>query len=254
MASLRFMDPKRIHHLLFGVYYQEDIFEQIGRAVPLILRAAAGQVLKDARARRLIFLHVPRTGGTSISSALYGKHCTQHYSAGCLKAMAPAFWNQTKSFAVLRDPFDRFVSSYAFVRGGGTRTCHLSNVFLEQTAGIRGVDDYLSFIEERAPLQLDFVMRPQHWFICNSGSGLPLVRRLFLYGQDHVALLAYLESHGVAALPWLNRSLRIPLTLSRQQKLRVEKIYAADFELMDLLAIRRAADARDLPASAIAAE
>jgi hypothetical protein len=241
MPSPRFMDPKRIHRLLFGVYYQEDIFEQVSHLVPPVMPALGRQVLKDARARKLIFLHVPRTGGTSISSSLYGKRCTQHYSAACLKAMAPQFWAQTESFAVLRDPYDRFASSYAFVRGGGTDTCRLSDVFLEQTANIRSVDDYLSFIEAREAMQLDFVMRPQAWFVCDHQSGLPLVQRLFQYGRDHVALLAYLESHGIAGLPWLNRSLRIPLTLSRRQKLRVEKIYAADFALLDLMSATRAA-------------
>ncbi len=253
MPSPRFMDPKRIHRLLFGVYYQEDVFEHFHHIDPL-MRTLGGRVLGAARQRNLIFLHVPRTGGTSISHTLYGRHSIEHYSARCLKAMAPEFWNMTQSFAVVRDPFDRFASSYAFVRGGGTETCYLSDVFREQTAMIRGVDDYLAFIEDRSTLDLDFVMRPQSWFVCDPKCGLPLVRRLFLYGRDHAALLAYLKPFGVDSLPWLNRSVRIPLILSRRQKLRVEKIYAADFELMDLLAGRRVA-ANPIPATAaIAAE
>jgi hypothetical protein len=235
------MDPKRIHRLLFGVYYQEDIFEQVSHFAPPVMPPLGRQVLKDARARKLIFLHVPRTGGTSISNSLYGKRCTQHYSAGCLKAIAPQFWAETESFAVVRDPFDRFASSYAFVRGGGTESCHLSDVFLEQTANICSVDDYLSFMEERETLHLDFVMRPQAWFVCDHESGLPLVRRLFLYGRDYAALLAYLKPFGIDSLPWLNRSVRIPLILSRRQRLRVEKIYAADFALLDLMSATRAA-------------
>ncbi|HEX4026425.1 MAG TPA: sulfotransferase family 2 domain-containing protein [Rhizomicrobium sp.] len=253
MSPPRLMDPKRIHRLLFGVYYQEDIFEQVSRLAPLAMRALGSRVLEGMRRRNLIFLHVPRTGGTSITRALYGNHCIEHHSAACLKAMAPEFWNVTDSFAVMRDPFDRFASSYAFVRGGGTETCRLSDVFQAQTAHIRGVDDYLCFIEERTAFALDFVMRPQAWFVCDPAGGPPLVRRLFLYGRDQASLLAYLRRHGIAGLPWLNRSLRIPLSLSRRQKLRVEKIYAADFQLLDLLTARRAADTGLTPA-AIAAE
>jgi hypothetical protein len=52
----------------------------------------------------------------------------------------------------------------------------------------------------------------------------------------------------------LNRSVRIPLDLSRRQKLRVEKIYATDFALMDLLATHKAADMPDLSVIGIAAE
>jgi len=231
--SPRFMDPKRIHHLLFGVYYQEDIFERFHDVAPL-MHCVGARVLDAARQRNLIFLHVPRTGGTSISRALYGKHCTEHYSARSMKAMAPELWNAVQSFAVVRDPFDRFASSYAFVRGGGTETCRLSDVFREQTAKIRSVDDYLGFIEERGVTELDFVMRPQSWFICDA-NGYTMVRRLFLYGRDQAELLAYLMPFGIDSLPWLNRSVRIPLILSRRQKLRVEKIYREDFALMDLL-------------------
>jgi hypothetical protein len=244
--SSRFMDPKRIHRLLFGVYYQEDVFERFRNIGPL-MHIAGARVLDAARRRNLIFLHVPRTGGTSIAHALYGNHGVEHHSARCLKAMAPQFWNTTQSFAVVRDPFDRFASSYAFVRGGGTETCRLSAVFRAQTAAIRSVDDYLAFIEARGVLDLDFVMRPQAWFLSDP-RGLPMVRRLFLYGRDHAALATYLRPFGIDRLPWLNRSVRIPLTLSRRQRLRVEKIYADDFVLMDFLSIGR------LPALGIAAE
>jgi len=239
MMSPRLMDPKRIHRLLFGVYYQEDVFERFQGIGPL-MQTLGVRVLGAARRRNVIFLHVPRTGGTSISRTLYGHDSVEHHSARCLKAMAPQFWNTTQSFAVVRDPLDRFVSSYAFVRGGGTETCRLSAVFRAQTAAIRSVDDYLDFIEERGVMDLDFVMRPQSWFVCDA-RGAPMVRRLFLYGHDHAALLAYLRPFGVDSLPWLNRSVRIPLTLSRRQKLRVEKIYGDDFALMDFLSIRQPA-------------
>lgn len=230
-----FSDPKKIHRQLFGVYYQEDIFEKFCGWAPLAMRVFGWRVPAAMRRRKLIFLHVPRAQGTSIAHALYGVHCIQHHSARYFKAVAPGLWRKAETFTVLRDPYDRFASAYAFVRGGGTANCRLSDVFMEQTNHIRSVDDYLSFIEERDVFSLDFVMRPQSWFVCDLRTGLPLVKRLFLYGRDDEALAIYLRAHGAPDMPWLNRSIRMPVEFSAKQKQRIQKLYAADFELVERL-------------------
>ena len=240
---------------MFGVYYQEDIFEKFCGATPLAMRAFGWRIPQEMRRRNLIFLHVPRAQGTSIAHALYGEHCIQHYSARYFKTVAPAFWEKADTFAVLRDPYDRFASSYAFVRSGGTQSCRLSNAFLDLTENVHSVDDYLSFIEARDPLSLDFVMRPQSWFVCDLKTGQPLVKRLFLYGHDQGALAAYLRSHGVTQLPWLNRGVHMPVEFSSRQKARIQRLYAADFALLEELRCGRTATERELlRAMGVAAE
>ena len=236
----RFPDSKVIHWALFGAFYEEDIYDKFCRLMPRAMRLFHWRIDEAVRRRNLIFVHVPRVAGTSIARALYGPGCTRHHSIRYFKTVAPRFWEAADSFAVIRDPFDRFVSSYAFTRSGGTESCRLSDVFVRQTAGLKSVDDYLSFLEERDDLSLDFVMRPQSWFVCDLETGAPLVRRLFLYGQDDALLAEYLKSQGVAQLPWLNMSERMPLLLCARQKRRIEKIYARDFALVEALRSRRA--------------
>ena len=238
-----FPDSKAIHRALFGVFYEEDIFDKFCGSMLRAMRLFGWRLDVAMRRRNLIFVHVPRVAGTSIAQMLYGKRCTRHYSIRYYKTVAPDFWAAADSFAVLRDPFDRFASAYAFVRSGGAESCCLSDVFVRLTAGLRGVDDYLSFIEERDVLSLDFVMRPQSWFVCELETATPLVKRLFLYGQDGEALADYLQAHGVAKLPWLNPSARIPLLLSVRQRRRIEKIYARDFELVETLRRQNACEA-----------
>ncbi len=246
-------DSKAINRALFGAYYEEDIYDIFCGSMPRAMRIFQWRIDEAIRRRNLIFVHVPRVAGTSIAQALYGPRCTRHHSIRYYKTVAPDFCAGADSFAVLRDPFDRFASAYAFVRSGGTKTCRLSDVFVRQTAHLGSVNDYLSFIEDRDALSLDFVMRPQSWFVCDLETGMPLVKRLFLYGQDGAALAAYLKPHGVKRLPWLNLSARIPLVLSARQKRRIEKIYARDFELVEKLRSRRARETFDRIAG-IAAE
>jgi hypothetical protein len=133
-----FPDSKRIHRALFGVVYEEDIYETFCRALPGVMRAFWWRIAVEMRHRNLIFVHVPRVAGTSISSALFGPRNTMHHSIRYYKTVHPRFYESAESFAVLRDPFARFASSYAFVRAGGTKSCRLSDFFIAETAQQRG--------------------------------------------------------------------------------------------------------------------
>jgi hypothetical protein len=98
-------------------------------------------------------------------------------------------------------------------------------------------------------MAMDFVMRPQSWFVSDLNTGLPLVKKLFLLNEDQEKLRDFLRSHGIENLPRLNASARVPLALSRKQKARIEDLYAVDFALVEALR-RRAA----FPGFRIAAE
>jgi len=240
-----FADSKRINHALFGAYYEEDIYDRACAALPLLARGLWWRMPQAMRRRKLIFVHVPRVAGMSIVRALYGRGCIRHFSMRYYRAIDPVFAAQAESFALLRDPVDRFASAYAFVRNGGTVASRLSDVFAAQTAHIASVDDYLSFLEDRSALDLDFVMRPQSWFVCGE-DGAVLVKRLFLYGQDRPALGSFLKSHGIEVLPWLNRTERTELRLTPRQLGRIERLYASDFALIkSLRASRRPAENRE---------
>jgi hypothetical protein len=248
-----FPNSKYIHRALFGVAYEEDIYETFCREAPRLMRAFWWRIAREMRRRNLIFVHVPRAAGTSISSSLFGPRNTLHHSIRYYKTVHPRFYEAANSFAVLRDPLDRFASSYAFVRAGGTKSCRLSGLFLGETAHIRTPDDYLCYLESRDVMAMDFVMRPQSWFVSDLRSGAPLVKKLFLLDEDKDRLAHFLNLYGVSSLPRLNASDRIPLFLSPRQKHRVENIYHRDFELVAALR-RERARANGARALTIAAE
>ena len=246
-------DSKRINKLLFGAWYEEDIYDNFCAAVPAAMRAFRWRIPAAMRARNLIFVHVPRAAGTSITRALYGEGCIHHHSMRYYCALDPGFAQSAGSFALLRDPIERFASAYAFVRAGGTGLSRLSTVFLRQTEDIASVDDYLAFLEGRGPLDLDFVMRPQSWFVCDRLTGEPLVKNLFLLDEDSAALAAYLAPHGIGPLPRINHASRGAILPDARQRRRIERLYADDFALIE--SVRRAKPARDLfCGAAIAAE
>ena len=240
-AGFALPDPKSINRLLFGAWYEEDIYHQLCGRFPQLMRLFHRRIPEAMRARNLIFVHVPRAAGTSIVRSLYGDGCIHHHSMHYYRTLDPDFAEQAASFAILRDPLERFASAFAFVRAGGTDTSRLSAVFRRQTRGIATVDDYLSFLEGRDALDLDFVMRPQSWFVCEAGE--VLVKSLFLLGEDSASLSLYLAPYGVRQLPWLNRAPRPYLFLNAGQRRRIERLYADDFALIE--SVRRRKPERD---------
>jgi hypothetical protein len=244
-----FPDSKRIHRALFGVTYEEDVYEKFCTAHPTLMRFFWWRIADEMRRRKLIFIHVPRAAGTSISRALFGARNTLHYSIRYYRTVHPRFFESAHSFAVLRDPFDRFLSSYAFVRAGGTRSCRMSAVFAAETARLRSIEDYLSYLEERDVMETDFVMRPQSWFITDLKTGAPLVKTLFLLQEHKKSLMRFLSAQGVSRLPRLNESDRVPLALSLRQKARVENLYAGDFALVDMMRGRQTTHWRNYQAA-----
>ncbi len=248
-------DSKHLNRALFGLIYEEDIYDVCCGLAPRLMRAFSWRIDPQMQKKNLIFVHVPRVAGTSISSALFGPRNTLHHSIRYYRTVNPRFYRNAQSFAVLRDPFARFASSYLFVRAGGTASCRLSALFVAETRHIASLDDYLDYLETRDVLALDFVMRPQSWFVCDLATSQPLVKNLFLLERDQAALGQFLRCYGVEQVPQLNPSRDVPLFLSARQKQRVENIYASDFLLVESLLRSRAREVWNLARIAdIAAE
>src|ERR1700735_337615 len=87
-----FPDAKHIHRALFGVAFEEDIYELFCRRMPRLMRAFWWRIDPEMHRRNLIFVHVPRAAGTSISSALFGPRNTLHHSIRYYKTVHPRFY------------------------------------------------------------------------------------------------------------------------------------------------------------------
>jgi hypothetical protein len=67
----------------------------------------------------IIFIHIPKTAGTSICKALYGTGTIGHLRIKEWQFSFPQTWRKLRVVSVVRDPLDRFLSAFYFLKKGG---------------------------------------------------------------------------------------------------------------------------------------
>lgn len=117
-----------------------------------------------------IFIHVPKAAGTSVNHALYGR-TLGHYSALEIEKTFPRLFDRAFTFTLVRNPWDRALSSYRFARQGHTDSMGVQNPGQYQ---VPAFDSFERFVNEWLPaqdlLKTDFIFQPQSHFACD-GNG-----------------------------------------------------------------------------------
>ena len=105
---------------------------------------------------KLVFIHVSRTGGSSIKTALnlHEKKYTEHHHLD--SSYIPKECKDYFKFAFVRNPFDRFVSLYHFRPKGLSFSDWLDNITLTYVQQVDYGLDKLDFVGRYENLQDDF--------------------------------------------------------------------------------------------------
>jgi hypothetical protein len=127
-----------------------------------------------------IFVHVPKTGGTSIEMTL--RESPEQVVGGHTTALGyrrkfPEEFRDYFTFAVVRHPLDRFLSAWRYLRARPLNE-NLKNVLIHECDTF---PNWLTKVrEDPALLERIVHLHPQHRFVCDEGGGV-LVDRLYRY-------------------------------------------------------------------------
>jgi hypothetical protein len=85
------------------------------------MRNSAGEKsLKPFDDHRCIFVHIPKTGGVSVSKSLFGNLAGGHMTLEKYKMIfSESEFDSYFKFTFVRNPWDRLVSAYTFLKSGG---------------------------------------------------------------------------------------------------------------------------------------
>lgn len=159
------------------------------------------------RRHRVIFIHIPKTGGQSICQALFGNpDYVGHVPLHLYERESPALFRACLKFTVVRHPLARLLSAYAYLMADSTHAADIT--FRDQV--LRRYADFTAFIRHGLAtdpeIQTWWHFRPQISFLRTEAGpiGVDVIGRFETLGPDFAALRARLGFGD--PLPWLNRS------------------------------------------------
>lgn len=116
---------------------------------------------------RSIFIHLPKTAGTSVSKAL-GLPSSRHVPAEAYRIANPGKFARFFKFAFVRNPYDRLVSSYTFLNNGGMNEddARFAKHHLQPYESFEHF--VLEGLARHSEVQYWVHFRPQSNFICDS--------------------------------------------------------------------------------------
>lgn len=167
----------------------------------------AGYTLRSFDRQRCIFVHIPKCGGVSVCRSLFGDYGAGHYPIRVFQEVfEPPLFDSYFKFAFVRNPWDRLLSAYRFLRRGGFNETdrrwarrHLSpyRAFGEFVRGWVTPDNVASWIHFKP--QVEFLS------LANGQSGVDFVGRYEQLDADFRRVcerlgvknrLLHLNSHG----------------------------------------------------------
>lgn len=125
-----------------------------------------GASFKPFLESRSIYVHIPKTAGISVNTSLYDGLTGIHKNIAVFqKAFSKQEYDNFFKFAFVRNPWDRLVSAYLFMKKGGR------NDFDKQWAKAHlapysNFEDFVIHWLNRENIQLGIHFNPQAGFIC----------------------------------------------------------------------------------------
>lgn len=131
--------------------------------------------LKPFDANKCIFIHIPKTAGCAIANSLFGNPACNHFKIKKYMVIfnRPTF-NQYFKFTFVRNPWDRLVSGYHFLKDGGFQ--EIDEKWAEEHLSCyESFDSFVRKWVNRKNIETKLHFVPQYKFLCVPGSMTPRV-------------------------------------------------------------------------------
>lgn len=109
-----------------------------------------------------IFIHIPKCAGTSVAIALYGED-PWHFS---VKDYTEEQLDSSEVFAVYRDPVDRFLSSYNYLRAKAHN--YPKSIYTDALSCKSPEEFFKKHIHGKKDSEINYFLRSQYWYLTDA--------------------------------------------------------------------------------------
>ena len=183
-----------------------------------------------------IYIHIAKCGGTSIAKALFDVEKVSHRTVrDYQKIFSPEEFNRYFKFTFVRNPWDRMLSAYSFLMGGGgtAQDIEFTRHYLQP---YKDFADFVRFGVNKTVMAKHW-FRPQIDYICLPKQDVPLVDKIYRLESAASDILHACEKLQIAprSLPVLNASAHEHYlsVYDESTAAMVAQIYARDIALLN---------------------
>jgi len=181
--------------------------------------------------KKYIFIHIPKAAGTAVRSALgeppVGR---QHLPWWVYHQSSPVRFGAFFKFAFVRDPLDRALSGYKYLKAGGNQ-----EEDIKLSTYLRRYSRFDEFVEEelfRGQMIYHPIFRPQSWYLCDwtGATRVDFLGRFESISRDFEHVADKLRLNNFNGLPVVNKSMAPKEEVGSYAKEIIKEIYKHDYE------------------------
>lgn len=192
------------------------------------------------RKHKFIFIHIPKTGGTAISHALFGQEVL-HRRVEELAKFDLSTLKRCTVFCVVRHPIQRFLSAFNYLIGGGSnqfdKTFFRDTISSYQESPDLFIREYLAGIGDLSSLKVYPHFRTQASFL-KMANGKIRVNKIINYDNIQSEFNLFCNEFSISNISLQKKNVTpakrfSEKDLSEEATLLIHKMYACDFILLE---------------------
>lgn len=190
--------------------------------------------IKLYREKGLLFIHIPKSAGTTVARSILGRRAGHFTASEILNEIGLEEFNSMFSFSVVRNPFDRLASAYHYARQGGGSEGSVRKLKAYNSEAFSSFQSFVkNWLVNQDLTQTPIIFRPQYLFVCNELDDVLVQYIAHAEELDELSDMLKKSVHISADFNQLNTTARRHYTEYYTEELSeiVYNLYRKDFEL-----------------------